>query len=59
LGWGPDLFATTSPSDTDGIVRIALDDAGEWKLLLARELARELIDSPIGVDWATSVMGRR
>ncbi len=30
--------AVERPSDTDGIVRIALDDAGAWKLTLAREL---------------------
>jgi predicted nucleotide-binding protein len=35
------------PSDTDGIVRIPLDPAGGWKMLLARELDA----AGIGVDW--------
>src|SRR5262245_61982687 len=36
------------PSDTDGIERIPLDDAGGWKLPLARELDA----AGIGVDWS-------
>jgi predicted nucleotide-binding protein len=35
------------PSDTDGIVRIPLDSAGAWKMLLARELDA----AGIGIDW--------
>ena len=40
------------PSDIDGIVRIPLDEAGAWKMLLARELN----SAGIGVDW--SALGR-
>jgi predicted nucleotide-binding protein len=36
------------PSDTDGIVRIPLDEAGGWKLTLTRELDA----AGIPVDWS-------
>lgn len=36
------------PSDVDGLLRIALDPAGAWKL----ELIRELAAAGIGVDWS-------
>jgi predicted nucleotide-binding protein len=36
------------PSDIDGIIRIPLDEAGGWKLLLARELE----GSGVGIDWS-------
>jgi len=39
--------ALERPSDTDGIVRVQLDGAGGWKLLLARELDA----AGVGVDW--------
>jgi predicted nucleotide-binding protein len=35
------------PSDTDGIIRIPIDSAGGWKMLIARELDA----AGIGVDW--------
>lgn len=35
------------PSDVEGLVRIELDDAGAWKMLLARELDA----AGVGVDW--------
>jgi predicted nucleotide-binding protein len=35
------------PSDIDGLVRISLDAAGAWKMLLARELD----SAGIGIDW--------
>lgn len=40
------------PSDIDGIVRIPFDDAGAWKMLLARELN----EAGIAIDW--SALGR-
>jgi predicted nucleotide-binding protein len=40
------------PSDTDGIVRISLDEAGGWKAILARELQ----EAGVGVEW--SALGR-
>lgn len=35
------------PSDIEGLVRISLDAAGAWKMLLARELDA----AGVGVDW--------
>lgn len=35
------------PSDLDGLVRIPLDPAGGWKLLLARQLAA----AGVGIQW--------
>ncbi|MGX5655227.1 TIR domain-containing protein [Geodermatophilus nigrescens] len=36
------------PSDIDGLVRVALDSAGAWKL----ELLREIEAAGVGVDWS-------
>ena len=36
------------PSDIDGVVRIALDEGGAWKMLLAREIS----GAGIGVVWS-------